>query len=246
MPNVAIVFSLAFVATLLGSLSGGSSSLLTTPAWIALGYPLPTAVGCDKVAGALWTVAGARNYLKGRLVEWPLVGAMMVIGMAGAWVGVRLTIGLDPARVRPLVGGFIVAAVALAWWRPAIGATERPPRWPVPCTAGVALPLGCYEGLLGSGNSVATTLLFAMTRGHGFLRALGHYYLIAAPWCAFAALGYWLAGALVPALAVPATLGAVLGGHLGSRLGVRVGGRVVRGLFLSAGLILGGKLLLGW
>lgn len=244
MANPAAVFGLSLVSTLIGSMSGGSSSLLTTPTWIALGYPLPVAVGSDKVAGAFWTVVGARNYLKGQRVEWPLVGAMIGLGVIGASIGVRLTTRLDPAVVGRVVGLAIVTAVAIMWWRPTLGTSDRPPRLGVAVTAAAALPLGFYEGMFGSGNSMASTLLFASARGHGLLRALGHYYVIAAPWCAFAALAYWRAGFLAPALAVPATAGAVVGGYLGSRIGVVVGGRAVRVLFLIAGLVLGGKLVL--
>ncbi len=57
---------LVIAAALLGSTSGGSASALTTPAWLAMGVPLPTAVATDKLAGALWTLLGARNYLAGR------------------------------------------------------------------------------------------------------------------------------------------------------------------------------------
>ncbi len=234
------------VATMLSSMSGGSSSLLTTPTWIALGYPLPAAVASDKLAGALWTLVGARNYLRHRSVDWHLVGAMMVIGTGAAYLGTRVTSDLDPARLTPIIGALILGAVALLAFRPTIATETRPPRLSRPATAAVALPLGFYEGMFGSGNSIAATLLFAVGRGYDFLQALGHYYLLAAVWCGFAAMSYWSRGFFEPALALPATAGAVVGGYLGSRLGHRFGVRVVRGIFLVAGTTLGGKLLLGW
>lgn len=245
-PRPALVFLLSMVATMLSAMSGGSSSLLTTPAWIALGYPLPAAVASDKLAGALWTLVGARNYLRHRSVDWRLVGAMMVIGTGAAYLGTRITSDLDPARLTPIIGALILGAVALLAFRPTIATEARPPRLSRPATAAVALPLGFYEGMFGSGNSIAATLLFAVGRGYDFLQALGHYYLLAAVWCAAAAISYWSGGFFEPALALPATAGAVVGGYLGSRLGHRFGVRVVRGIFLVAGTALGGKLLLGW
>jgi uncharacterized membrane protein YfcA len=82
-----LVLLIAFGAALLGGLSGGSASALTTPAWLAMGVPLPTAVGTDKLAGACWTLLGARNLLAGRAVDWTLLGAMAVLGVLGAWAG---------------------------------------------------------------------------------------------------------------------------------------------------------------
>ena len=79
-----------------------------------------------------------------------------------------------------------------------------------------------------------------------FLRALGHYYLMGAAWCGAAAVSYWARGALDLSLTLPALAGAVAGGYLGSRIGNRLGGAAVRSIFIGGGLILGGKLLLGW
>ena len=61
MGRAALVFLIAFASTLLGSMSGGSSSLLTIPSWIAMGFPLPVALACDKLAGTVWTALGSRN-----------------------------------------------------------------------------------------------------------------------------------------------------------------------------------------
>jgi hypothetical protein len=45
-PHPALVFVIAFGATLVASMSGGSASIITTPAWLFLGVPLPVADGC--------------------------------------------------------------------------------------------------------------------------------------------------------------------------------------------------------
>lgn len=242
----ALVFVIAFASTLLGSISGGSSSLLTTPSWVALGYSLPLAVASDKLAGALWTLVGARNYLRRRAVDWRLVVGMAATGIATAYLGTRVTTGVDPNRLKPVVGALIVLAVLVVAARPRFGTVPGPERLSRRSTIVAALPLGFYEGLLGSGNSILATLLLSTGRGFDLLRALGHYYLVASAWCGFAAAAYWAQGFFEPALAVPAAAGAIAGGYLGSRIGNRFGVRIVRGIFIVAGLLLGSKLLLGW
>jgi uncharacterized membrane protein YfcA len=239
------VFGVAFASTLLGSMSGGSSSLLTTPSWLALGFPLPTAVGADKIAGTVWTLLGARNYLRDRAVDAKLVAGMIAVGVVGAFFGTLVTTAVDPAVLRRVVGGLIVGAVILVLARPAVGRVERPARLSRAAMSAAALPFGFYEGLLGSGNSIAMTLLLAGGRGFDLLSALGHYYLIAAAWCGFAAAAYFFHGDQRAALAVPAALGAMAGGYLGSRIGSRQGVGFVRVVFVLAGLGLGLKLLMG-
>lgn len=245
-PRAVIVAAIAFGATLLGSMSGGSSSLLTTPAWLALGFPLPAAVAADKVAGTFWTIVGARNYLRGRTVDRTLLAGMVALGVLGAVAGANFTSSVDPERLKRVVGGMILLVVATIAVRPRIGAAPAPPRLPRPVVMAAALPLGFYEGVLGSGNTIMTSLLLTFGRGFDLLGALGHYYAMASAWCAMAALSYWRAGHLDPALALPAATGAVAGGYLGSRLAARFGSTAVRGIFILAGLGLGAKLLLGW
>lgn len=241
-----LVFAIAFASTMLGSVSGGSSSLLTTPAWLALGYPLPIAVASDKLAGALWTVVGARNYLRDRTVDRGLVLGLAAAGIGGAYVGVRATMALDPALLARVVGAIIIVVVLLVAARPRFGTRTGPERLRRRSVIVAALPLGFYEGLLGSGNSIFTSLLLVGGRGFDLLQALGHYYLIASVWCGFSAAVYWSRGFFEPALALPAAAGAIAGGYLGSKVGNRYGVRVVRGIFVVAGLVLGSKLLLGW
>jgi uncharacterized membrane protein YfcA len=245
-PRPLLIFGIAFVSTLVGSMSGGSSSLLMTPSWLALGFPLATAVGADKIAGTAWTLFGAANYLRHRPVDGRLLGGMIVSGVLGAAIGTRITLVVDPTWLKRVVGGLILGAVLLVAARPRLGAREGPPRLSRSAMSVAAFPFGIYEGLLGSGNSIAVTVLISVGRGVDLLTALGHYYLVAAAWCGFAAAVYWAAGAQRLELAVPATAGAIIGGYLGSRIGSRQGVGFVRAIFVIAGVVLGIKLLGGW
>jgi len=245
LPHPALVFGIAFAATLVASMSGGSASLITTPAWLFLGVPLPVAIGSDKVAGAFWTLPAAWNYLRRRAPDWRLLAPMGVLGLAGAFAGTRVAVGVDARVLRPAVGGMLLVLVAVAAVARPFGSDDGPPRLRRRWAALLGIPLGFYEGLLGSGNSVITSSALCGTRGFGLLRALGHYYVLAFAWCAFAAAVYVSGGWFDPRLAGPAVLGSVLGGYAGSALGARAGQRVVRVLFLSTGAVFGLRLLLG-
>ncbi len=246
MAHPGLIFGIAFGATTLSAMSGGSSSLLTTPAWLALGFPLPTAIGADKVAGTFWTLVGARNYLRRRPIDRRLAGSLIGVGLVGSVIGAGLTASVDPVRLKRVVGGLIVTAVVAIARRPEPARAPTEPRLARWVVAGLGLPLGMYEGMFGSGNSIAVTTLLMGGRGFDFLRALGHYYLVASVWCGAAAMSYWTGGALDFSLTIPALAGAVAGGYLGSTLGDRLGGTLVRKVFLGAGLLLGTKLLIGW
>jgi uncharacterized membrane protein YfcA len=242
--NLYAVGAIAFGASLLGSLSGSSSSMITTPAWVTLGASFPVAVAADKVAGTFWTVVAARTYLaRGRLDRQLLLG-MGITGLLGAAGGALLATALDESLLRRGAGILILGAILLSLRpRPAalpggVGGRSRG-------AAAWGFPLGVYEGVLGSGNAILTTLLLQRTRGWDLLVALGHYYALAAMWCALAAVMYLWRGAFDPALAFAATLGSVGGGALGARLARIHGSAVVRPLFIVAGTLLAFRLLLG-
>jgi uncharacterized protein len=240
-----LVLVIAFGGALLGSLSGGSASALTTPAWLAMGIPLPTAVATDKLSGALWTLLGARNYLRGRAVDWRLLAGMATVGLVGAWFGAAVTVRIDPEVLKRAVGALILILIVVMLMRPQLGAAPGPPRVSRPVLTAAALPLGFYEGMLGSGNSLVCTLLFCWGRGYDLIGALGHYYILAFCWCALAAASYIGHGYHDVALMVPAAIGSCTGGYLGSRIASQRGSAFVRVLFVVVGGAFGIKLLLG-
>ncbi len=235
------VLGLAFGASLLASLSGGSSSMITTPAWVALGAPFPVAVAADKVAGMFWTLAAARTYLANLVVDRRLLLWMGVIGLAGAFVGAAIATSVNEHLLRRAAGVMILGALLLS--RP----TVRPSDSQTVRRGGyaAAFPLGMYEAILGSGNGILTSALLTRTRGFDLPTAVGHYYALAALWCALAAGVYFARGAFDWTLALPATLGAVAGGTVGARIGRRAGSRLIRPLFVVVGLLLAAHLLLG-
>jgi uncharacterized membrane protein YfcA len=233
------VLVIAFGASLLASLSGGSSSMITTPAWVALGVSFPAAVASDKVAGMFWTISAARAYLANVAVDRRVLMGMGIAGLAGAFAGAIIGTSVNEGLLRRGAGVLILLAI-LASLRPARPPARPPARHP---SSLLGFPLGLYEGLLGSGNGILTSAILMRTRGFDLPTALGHYYALAALWCALAAGVYFARGAIEWRLALPATIGALAGGTLGARIGRRAGSRLIRPLFILAGLALAGRLM---
>ncbi|GFO68005.1 UPF0721 transmembrane protein [Geomonas limicola] len=220
--------------------------MLTTPVWLSFGFPLPVAIASNQLNGAAWTLLAARNYLKGRSVDWKLVGLMVLCGLAGAYGGTLLVRGADPSGLKRVIGLIILGLAVLVAVNPALGQKETPPSLSRGLTALLALPLGVYEAFFGSGNGLFTSLVLTKTRGLPLMNALGCYYVLAFFWNSFAVCIYSAAGLGNASLMIPSTLGSVLGAYLGSRIGRKQGHRIVRPMFILLGGVLGLKLALGW
>jgi uncharacterized membrane protein YfcA len=244
--HIMIVFSVAFLASLLSSMSGAGSAMLTTPVWLSLGFPLPVAIASNQMNGASWTLIAARNYLSGRILDWPLIRIMVCFGLAGAYTGTVIVRCVDGQFLQRVIGVIIICLVALVGLNSSLGRSESEPCLSRLVTGVLAFPLGAYESFFGSGNGLFTSLLLSKARGFSLLTALGYYYVIAFTWNCFAVAIYISAGFADSRLMIPSTVGSMLGAYFGSRVGRRKGYRLVRALFLTVGGALGVKLAMGW
>ena len=234
------MLGIAFGASLLASLSGGSSSMITTPAWVSLGVAFPVAVASDKIAGMFWTISAARTYLANVAVDRRVLLGMGIAGLAGAFAGAVIGTSVNEVLLRRGAGVLILIAI-LASMRTVRRSDSQTVRRG---TSLLGFPLGLYEGLLGSGNGILTSAILMRTRGFDLPTALGHYYALAALWCALAAGVYFARGAIDWRLAVPATIGALAGGTLGARIGRRAGSKLIRPLFVIMGVVLAARLII--
>jgi len=240
-----LIFTIAFAATLFGSFSGSSSSIIAIPCWLSLGFPLPTAVACDKVSATFWTVLASRNYLRGKKIDFALLAGLSAFGIVGAVLGAQVASSINSSVTKPLVGFLIITAISLSWIKKGFGISTSQPQISKPACSAIGLPLGFYEGFFGSGNSIFASIALCKARGFDLITALGHYYFLAFIWCMFAAISYTLKGFFNWWLIAPAVIGSMAGGQIGSMLAKRIGAKMVKRLFTFVGVIFGLKLLFG-
>jgi uncharacterized membrane protein YfcA len=139
----------SFATALLTFFSGFGLGTLLLPVF-ALFYPLPVAVAATAM------VHFANNLFKGVLMlrqcDWKVVAAFGPLAMVGAWAGASLLTQLNPAAVKPVIGGLIVL-FALLEWQPQW--VQFSPRW-IP--VGGALS-GFFGGLSGHQGALRTAFL---------------------------------------------------------------------------------------
>ena len=238
------VFFIGFTAALLSSISGGGSALVATPLLIMLGYPLQLVIASNNLSGACWTPFAARNYLKTLKIDYTLVSSLVILGVVGSWLGATVVTGFDEALLKIIVGTIIFCLSILVYFKKDFGLEEKKATLSKTLCSLFALPLGFYEGFLGSGNGLFTSAVLTRFQGFSLIRALGTYYIIAFFWCSIAAATYIYKGFWDTNLMLPAASGSILGASLGSKLGKKYGSPYVRKCFVAVGSILGLELLL--
>jgi uncharacterized protein len=243
--SIVLITAVSFTATLISSMSGGGSSMITTPVWLMLGFPLPVAIATNTINGSIWTLVAARNYLRGQHIDWKLAVLFAFCGLTGAFFATKIVVSADPKVLQHIFGVIILCLASLVFFRKDFGLKSQTPRLGRITTGLCAFPFGFYEAFFGSGNGIFTSALLCTARGFLLIEALGYYYLVSCAWCVFASCLYVAGGNWNLPLILSSMFGSVCGAGLGSKIGRQKGGGFVKTLFLIVGTILGLKLLFG-
>jgi len=242
-----VIFAVTLVATLLSSMSGGGAGIIVFPALLAMGISYPFVAAISAVSAVFWVLPASRNYLKGRVINWPLIITFSAIGLVGCYLGVLFITSLNQRVIEVGVGIIILFLVTYTYFKKDLGLTEHKvySRARKAMIYPFALIMGFYEAVFGSGNGIFFTMLVFYTKGFDFIDGIGHYYVISFSWVLFSAILLITKGYYNIPMMIFATLGSVLGGFLGSRYAKNKGNKFIKIMFVTIGSILGLKLLLG-
>ena len=184
------VFFVSAIAAFLSSMSGGGSSVIALPIFLSLGISFPLATVINKVAGIFWLLPSSYNYLKGRKIDWRFLLSFALAGLVGVYLGVLIVLHLNQRLLKTGVGIFIVVLVIYIACKKDAGIKTVAvcSRQRESLAYGIALPMGIYEGLIGSGNGIAFSAISFYAKGFDFMSALGYYFSISFIWSVFGSL----------------------------------------------------------
>ena len=242
-----IIFFTTFFAALLSSMSGGGVNAINVPVFLALGMPVPLALSVVSTNSVFWVLPAARNYLKGRKIDWKFLIIFSLIGLIGTYLSIKFILGLNQRTFELIVGPLIIFFAGYTYFKKELGLTEHKiySRARQMFAYPFALLLGFYENAFGAGNALAFSLITFYTRGFDFIDALGHYYAVAFPWVVFGSALLIKSGFYDLKIMPVAVIGSVLGAYTGSRYARYKGNEFIKIAFVLIGGILGLKLLLG-
>lgn len=233
-----VLFVAGLFAGTVDAIAGGGG-LITLPALLGVGVPVPLALGTNKLGSVFGTFSATWNFARRGAVnlrECKLGIAATAVGAALGVLAVRQIDSSVLARLIPWLLGTIVLYFIL---RPQLGDADRHRQMNnIPFYLLCGLGLGFYDGFFGPGAGSFWTIAFVVLLGHNFVKAAAHTKVMnlasnAAALAFFAANGDVLP---LPGLAVGA--GQLLGARFGSHLALTRGARFVRPVFLlMAGLV---------
>lgn len=120
-----IIFFTTLIASLLSSMSGGGTNTINFPVFLALGMPIPLALATISLNSTFWVLPAARNYLKGRNIDWKFLIFFSLIGLVGTYFSIKFVLGAGQRTFEIVMGILIILLVAYTYFQKELGLTER-------------------------------------------------------------------------------------------------------------------------
>lgn len=238
--TLAFVLAAGFLGGFIDSVVGGGG-LVTAPAMLATGLPVPYAFGTNKVAVVGALTSFLTFYRAGAIDR--VVLRFMPLSILGGALGAFTMNALPEYIMKNIVVVALVCVAIYTFFRKDWGdeSHEKPFTKNIILAVGlVALGLGYYDGFFGPG--AGTFLLFAFLNfGYNFVRASGN-----AKACNFgsnlgALLVFAASSKIVVPLGIAMAVGQVLGARTGAKMAITHGAKYVKPLFYIVTTLLIGK-----
>lgn len=156
----ALICPLVFLAGFVDAVAGGGG-LISLPAYLMSGLPIPYVLGTNKLSSAMGTTLATVKYAMNGYVAWRPALFGVAAAVIGSSAGANLALLIDPAYFRiiiliilPLTAAYVMTRKSIETDAPPFGETKT-----VALAAASALGIGMYDGFYGPGTGTFLLLL---------------------------------------------------------------------------------------
>ncbi len=228
-----LLFFVGLVAGTVDAVAGGGG-LITVPALLNLGLPVPLALGTNKFQSSFGSVAASVHFVRQGTVTLHECRLGVLMTLLGAVLGAFAVQQIDADLLRHVVPWLLAGILIYTLLRPKIGTENRPPKLSAPLFfTAFGLGLGFYDGFFGPGTGSFWAIALVLLLGQNFTRATAFTKVMNAT-SNLASLALFAAAGLVHLGAgLTMAAGQLIGGRLGAGLVVTRGARFIRPVFLT-------------
>ena len=240
-----VLVGAGFLAGFVNTLAG-SGSLITLPALIFAGLPANVANGTNRVAVVLQNIVGVSEFRRSGMLDARGAVLLAIPSVAGAIIGANIAVGLDEVMMRRVIGGVMVAMLAVLLLRPRrwlqgkVKHIEEFPGWKALM---VFFVIGIYGGFIQAGVGIFLLAGLVLGMGYDLVRANAVKLTIVLLFTIVALVIFvsngqvnWMAGLVL-------AVGNMLGAWAGTRVAVEKGAPWVHRLLIAVVAVSAAKLL---
>ncbi|VBB05873.1 sulfite exporter taue/safe [Lucifera butyrica] len=231
-----------FVASFIDSVAGGGG-LVSLPALLLTGLPMPLALGTNKLASSMSSLTSTLSFMYSGKVKYRLVAWLFPLSFAGSVLGAYTVKQIPSEFLRPLVVVLLVAVtiytVAKKNWGTCSTYTGITGKTAV-LSGLAAAALGFYDGFFGPGTGSFLVFAFVMI-GFDFVVAAGNAKVLNFASNIAAIITFVVLHSVNYQYGLVMGLGMIAGAIVGSQVAIRKGVAYVRPLFICVTAVLIGK-----
>ncbi len=228
-----LLFLVGLVAGTVDAVAGGGG-LITVPALLNLGLPVPLALGTNKFQSSFGSVSATAHFVRCGAVDLRACGLGITMTLIGALLGAFAVQQLDPDLLKHVVPWLLAGILVYTFLRPSIGAEESRARLGHAAFFVLfGLSLGFYDGFFGPGVGSFWAIALVLLRGLNFTRATATTKVMNATSNVASLALFAVAGLVHLGAGLSMAAGQIVGGRLGAGLVVTRGARFIRPVFLT-------------
>jgi uncharacterized protein len=226
---------LTLCSTLAGFIDAiaGGGGLITLPALLIAGLPPAHALATNKLQGTFGVAMASFNFYRADMIDLKSLWPAIVATAAGAAAGATAISWVDGDMLRRIMPFALVAAALYFAFAPAVREhVARRSLAPLVFAAGVAAPIGFYDGFFGPGAGSLYMLGFIALGGNALMTATANTKILNLTSNVVALAVFAVAGTVNYAVGLPMALGQALGAWAGSHTAIKHGSWLIRPLLV--------------
>jgi uncharacterized membrane protein YfcA len=228
--------------------SVGGGGLISVPALMFTGLPLPAVVGTNKLSACLSLTTSTSSYLKSGKVHRRLVFSLFPLSMLGSVLGAWVIRHASAEWLKPFVVVMLLAVVVLTLGKKNWGTVTAYRGLRLRSALGIgaaAFVIGFYDGFLGVGTGVFLTFCFALM-GFDFVVSAGNARVLNLASNLGSLVTFFIFDLVHVVYGLCMGLAMIIGAYAGSRTTISRGTGYVKLLLVSVSLLFIGRQIWEW
>lgn len=244
-PMIIVLLVLAATAAGFVDAVAGGGGLITMPALLLAGLSPVEAVATNKLQGTFGVAAATHAFWRAGHLDFHALRYAIALTALGAAAGASSVQLLDQRWLTGAMPIVLLIVAAYFAFAPRLDSKSvRPRLGPVAFAAGVALPIGFYDGVFGPGTGSFFVLALVTLAGLGLVRATASTKALNLTSNLVSLAVFIASGHVVFSVGLPMALGQALGAKLGAHAAMAHGARLIRPLIVAVCCAIALRLLL--
>ncbi|GAA0451679.1 sulfite exporter TauE/SafE family protein [Alkalibacillus silvisoli] len=215
MLDLVILFFVGVFATILGTLAGGGG-LVSLPAMLALGIPVHSAIGANKVTNSISSFVTFIMVLQHKGVTIKEGLKIIPVSLGGGIAGGMIASALPPDLMYQIAIGLLIVAFLFSFISKADFSGKNQFHFKTRGTP-LLFGIGMYDGMFGPGQGTLMLYVFSYLK-IAYYRAVGLMRIATFASCFGAAISFIAAGHIIWSITFTLMAGSLIGAQAGVRL----------------------------